>query len=289
MHHARVRCAVSAPPPPPPPPHRSASSNTTAHALRFRYSHGWKTARRRIRKFRSMRRTPSSRPFFKKTTPRPISGCFMGVTVRERGHGAGERGGGNTPPPVLFDPAVPLASPGSGIQPDCRGDVLWLEHFYTKAGQGIGSALSVVPKGSCKNGDHAPCPFKHPGNPPVEFPYYMCGRWNAGDVNTESQGNLQKARWLAGVAGLDAWTYALKRCVGCPSADGLLTNPYAHEKDTPDKLIVGNLQPWVCTNHENDDYKVFSAVPGEPATYKCYSDDEVRVVCGVCVCVGGDG
>ena len=192
-------------------------------------------------------------------------------------------------PPYTHTPlsppfSIPLLS-GSGIQTDCKGDVLFLEHFYTSGGAGIGHDVSIN-TGACYDNTHAACGFTHPGNPPVHFPYYMSGRWNAGSVNDRSQGNVQGASWLMGVAGLDAWKDALQHCVGCPSTDGkgLLVNPYLYASVKPDTLVVGNLQPYVCVEDHGEWYdnvyypnlnKPWSTVAGKPDKYKCWSDDEV--------------
>lgn len=156
---------------------------------------------------------------------------------------------------------------GSGIQTDCRGDILYFEQF------GIpGDAKSASKNCVRSYPSHEPCQFSHPGNPRINFPYYNCGWFNAGDYNntTDNQGDLKNAKWLLGV-GVDSEDvdHIFRNCEGCTANDGLWSNSKWGIK--PDKLIAGALNPWVCSSANNEErLKPYT----ENDNLNCYCDNE---------------
>ena len=207
---------------------------------------------------------------------------------------------------LSFHPS-PLHPPfflGSGTQPDCIGDVLWLEHFYTMAGDGVGHDVSIK-EGSCKDGvtAHAWCVPIHAPWKPLRLLSLLHERslecWLCESrLARQSEGRVVAAR-RRGAARVEVRPLAVPQLQRRRQKIRPGDQPISVRKPKPDLLVVGNLQPWVCTdtiktNDFPNIHKYYSTAAGETTPWKCYSDDEVSVwwcvwivcvsrVCGGCV------
>lgn len=134
---------------------------------------------------------------------------------------------------------------GSGVQTDCRGDVLYLEHF-NKPQKSLAPPCPAPPYPN-----NEPCPgFSHPGQPQghLSFGEYECGWWRG--YKSPGDADLPKAAADAGLfgpagAGGDYSQKLQKVLSNCPTCNGgtALVNPYTDAK----AYFTGGLWPWVCS------------------------------------------
>ena len=153
---------------------------------------------------------------------------------------------------------------GAGIQTDCFGDILYLEHF---------DGTRPVPPQACPAGtygiDHLACPtFYHQGLG-VSFPGYSCGWWRGykdavGIENASSDGVGAFGPAGAGGDYSASMRNALANCPSCDGGSGL-EHPYANA--SAKAYFTGASWPWVCTaDSAPSPYTGWSA--------SCYCDNE---------------
>lgn len=123
---------------------------------------------------------------------------------------------------------------GSGVQTDCRGDILYLEHF---------AQPSSVHAAACPTHpypSHSSCPFNHSGQPDgiLSFGEYICGWWRG--YNRAYDADLARSAYdarLFGAAGSGAdYSAALERAMqNCPSCSNgnALETPFTGEPPCP--------------------------------------------------------
>jgi len=161
---------------------------------------------------------------------------------------------------------------GAGIQTDCWGDILYLEQFGTTPITQPGCGTQPYPG---HNPTLNPCPFFHPGNPPVKSEYYNAGLWNGGPRSSESLGEFKSAPWLLGVAGPGSVDHLFRHCVGCTAADGLWENTFWNVEAgspaaLPEKLVAGTVNPWICVTDNDPNMTPYTG----SADKNCYYDNE---------------
>merc|ERR1712151_1119109 len=159
---------------------------------------------------------------------------------------------------------------GAGIQTDCAGDIMYLEHFDSK---------SPVAEQDCPVGnygqDHTQCPtFYHQGLQ-ESLPGYSCGWWrgynspvgieeaNGDGIGAlgpkENDGDTQTGDYSSSL--LDA----LRNCPDCAGGTAL-EHPYAGTDALA--YFTGASWPWICTWGGDGD------MPYTGSTANCYCDNE---------------
>lgn len=159
---------------------------------------------------------------------------------------------------------------GAGIQTDCVGDIMYLEHFDSKdpvAGQDCPVGTYGI--------DHTQCPtFYHQGKQ-ESFPGYSCGWWrgynrpvgleeaNGDGVGAlgphENPGDTDTGDYSASLLA------ALRNCPTCAD-ESALTHPYVGTNAIA--YFTGASWPWICTEGDA------SYEPYTGSTANCYCDNE---------------
>jgi len=159
---------------------------------------------------------------------------------------------------------------GAGIQTDCAGDIMYLEHFDSK---------SPVGEQDCPVGtygqDHTQCPTLYHQGKQESFPGYSCGWWrgyskpvgleeaNGDGIGAlgpkENPGDTKTGDYSSSL--LDA----LRNCPGCAGGTAL-EHPYAGSDALA--YFTGASWPWICTWGDDGD------VPYTGSTANCYCDNE---------------
>mmetsp|Transcript_104480 Transcript_104480/g.304996 ORF Transcript_104480/g.304996 Transcript_104480/m.304996 type:complete len:329 (-) Transcript_104480:313-1299(-) len=159
---------------------------------------------------------------------------------------------------------------GAGIQTDCAGDIMYLEHF---------DSSQPVAAENCYVGtyghDHVQCPtFYHPGKQ-QSFPGYSCGWWRGyntpvglQEANSDGIGALGPKESPTDSYTGDYSSSLLGVLANCPTCAGgtALSNPY--EGSNAIAYFTGASWPWICSEGGTK----FEPYTGSSAN--CYCDNE---------------
>jgi len=160
---------------------------------------------------------------------------------------------------------------GAGIQTDCFGDIMYLEHFDGK---------SPVAAQDCPVGlygkDHTQCPtFYHQGKG-ESFPGYSCGWWRGynkpvglAEASADGTGALGPHENPGDTETGDyseSLMAALRNCPSCAYESGL-EHPYK-ESAGAIAYFTGASWPWICTQGDSK-YEPYTG-----STANCYCDNE---------------
>lgn len=159
---------------------------------------------------------------------------------------------------------------GAGIQTDCAGDIMYLEHFDSQGPVD----LQDCPVGTYGQ-DHTQCPaFYHQGKQ-ESFRGYSCGWWRGykepvgiAEANGDGIGALGPKEQPSDTETADYSGSLLAALGDCPSCAGgtALEHPYAETSALA--YFTGASFPWVCT------YDGSSDVPYTGSQTNCYCDNE---------------
>ena len=154
---------------------------------------------------------------------------------------------------------------GAGIMPDCVGDVLFVERFYSWSQdqsnvwcQGGITINQVASRTNDQNSNRRQCNFKHPGTGHI-YKNYEAGVWQWGDRSTQINLDI----FLSAATG--GWSQKAENAVRA------IENPFSSSGGT---VLYMMTFPWVCTGIGNSDATNGLFTQTNTPGVKCYWDNE---------------
>lgn len=182
---------------------------------------------------------------------------------------------------------------GAGLQPDCLGDVKYVEHFQGHvAGGGGPTTLDQECTHNPDNDQRNYCKFVHPGTF-TTYNNYESGWWNDGNAGGAAPNGITGymvgsaatsgwGEWLGGkdITGKDCepsmpQCYKQSKMVFDHGNQYIDLDGQLNEKNCPMRAISYTTFSWVCTSSDspNDNF-AYPSWGGGSKNVKCYADNE---------------